>query len=64
MAVASPLCVGEEWNELAVEGKLEGGVWVPPLHTALQVVAGKRGCRGEEGLYKRKGNIGESERGL
>ena len=43
MVLSPPLCVREEGDELAVEGQLEGGVRVPPLHTALQVVAGKGG---------------------
>ena len=57
MFVASPLCVGEEWDELAVEGQLEGGVRVPPLHTALQVVAGKKACRREKGVVGEKGTF-------
>lgn len=34
----SPLSIRKEGDELAIEGKGEGGVWFSRLHTALKVV--------------------------
>jgi len=38
----SPLCVGKEWYELAIEGQFKGRVWFSWLHAALKIVPGCR----------------------